>query len=33
MQLEIYNLIAEENRISISLEAICDQLFFALMGH
>ena len=25
MQLEIYNLIAEENRISISLEAICDS--------
>ena len=25
MQLEIYNLIAEENRISVSLEAICDS--------
>ena len=25
MQLEIYNLIAEENHISVSLEAICDS--------
>ena len=25
MQLEIYNLIAEKNRISVSLEPICDS--------
>ncbi len=25
MQLEIYNLIAEENHTSVSLEAICDS--------